>query len=94
MNGRINTMKTTIDDAGRLVIPKEIRQQAGLKPGIRLEIHWKNGKVEIEPEPLPVRLERRGRLVVAVPARKVAPLSAQAVEAVRKRLRLERTARG
>ena len=87
-------MKTTIDGAGRLVIPKEIRQQGGLKPGMKLEIHCKNGKVEIEPEALLVRLERRGRLVVAVPAGNVAPLSAEAVEVVRKRLRRERTARG
>jgi AbrB family looped-hinge helix DNA binding protein len=36
-------MKTIMDDAGRLVIPKSIRQQAGLKPGLPLDIRWIDG---------------------------------------------------
>jgi len=31
-------MKTTIDHAGRLVIPKDIRRESGIKPGMPLEI--------------------------------------------------------
>ncbi len=54
-------MRTTIDRAGRLVIPKEIRDRAGLTPGMPLNIRVHNGVIEIEPEGLPVRLEWRGR---------------------------------
>ena len=60
-------MKTTIDKAGRLVVPKAIRQSARLEPGTEVEIRVVAGTVEIKPAPLDVTLERRGPLVVAVP---------------------------
>jgi AbrB family looped-hinge helix DNA binding protein len=84
-------MKTTIDAAGRLVIPREIRRDAGLKPGMRLEVRWENGRIEIEPEPLPVQLVRKGRLMVAVPQRDVPTLDAETVERTRRTLRRERS---
>jgi len=77
-------MRATIDNAGRLVIPKEIRREAGLKPGLSLDVRWENGKIAITPAPLPVRLERRGRLLVAVPRKSVAPLKTETVEQIRK----------
>jgi AbrB family looped-hinge helix DNA binding protein len=42
-------MKTTIDKAGRLVIPKEIRQKAGLEPGMEVKIRCNldEGQIEI-----------------------------------------------
>ncbi len=43
-------MKTTIDAAGRLVIPKKIREEAGLKPGTALDVRVRDGVIEIEPE--------------------------------------------
>jgi len=84
-------MRITIDAAGRLVIPKGIRQEAGLKPGMDLEIRWREGRIEIEPAPLPVKLVRKGRLLVAVPERDVEPLTAEIVERTREALRRERT---
>src|SRR5262249_22616614 len=66
-HGRIYTMKTTIDSAGRLVIPKAIRRAAGLQPGMALEVRCHEGRVEIEPAALPVKLVQKGRLLVAVP---------------------------
>lgn len=61
-------MKTTIDTAGRIVIPKEIRTAARLEPGTRVRLRvTPYGLVEIEPEPLSVVLERRGRFTVAIP---------------------------
>jgi len=68
-------MKTTIDHAGRLVLPKAIREEAGIAPGAELEIRVKDGRIEIEPAPLEVRLVKRGKLTVAVPARAVPPLT-------------------
>ncbi len=86
-------MKTTIDNAGRLVIPKEIRREAGLKPGLPLDVHWENGKIAITPAPLPVKLERKGRLLVAVPRKSVAPLKTDTVEQIRTTVRRERSSR-
>ena len=62
-------MKTTIDHAGRLVIPKDIRRESGIKPGMPLEVRWEKGAIAITPSPLPVKLERKGRLLVAVPTK-------------------------
>jgi AbrB family looped-hinge helix DNA binding protein len=53
-------MRTTIDKAGRLVIPKELRQEGGLKPGTELEIRWRHGVMEIEQAAIPVKLKKRG----------------------------------
>jgi AbrB family looped-hinge helix DNA binding protein len=86
-------MKTTIDSAGRLVIPKEIRQQSGIKPGTPLEIRLREGCIEIEPAPLRIRLERRGRLLVAVPHERVPSLTADIVEETRNKLQRERGSR-
>ena len=84
-------MKTTIDAAGRMVIPKEIRQEAGLKPGMSIEVRWRDGRIEIEPAPLPVKLVRKGRLLVAVPQQDVSPLTVETVERTRRTLRRERS---
>jgi AbrB family looped-hinge helix DNA binding protein len=79
-------MIVTMDKAGRLVIPSDIRREAALDPGTPLEIRWRDGVLEIEPQPLSVRIERKGRLLVATPARKVAPLRASTVEQTRRRV--------
>jgi AbrB family looped-hinge helix DNA binding protein len=90
-NGIFYTMKTTIDHAGRLVIPKDIRRESGIKPGMPLDVRWENGKIAITPAPLPVKLERKGRLLVAVPTGDNPPhLTTDTVERTRKRLRKER----
>jgi AbrB family looped-hinge helix DNA binding protein len=86
-------MKTTIDATGRLVIPKEIRREAGLKPGMSLEVRWAEGRIEIAPTPLPVKLVRRGRLLVAVPQEDVTPLTVETVERTRAAIRRERPPR-
>ena len=55
-------MKTTIDGAGRVVIPKAVREEAGLLPGTELEIELRDGRIEIEPAAVPMRVvERAGR---------------------------------
>ena len=57
-------MKTTIDRAGRLVIPKEIRELAGYKPGVKLNVEYKDGNVCIEPV-CNVKLVRKGSFLVS-----------------------------
>jgi AbrB family looped-hinge helix DNA binding protein len=83
-------MKTTIDGAGRLVIPKEIRQQAGLKAGTELDVRLREGVIEIEPTPIPVKLVRKGHLLVAVPLVELEPITADDVERVREEVDRER----
>ena len=73
-------MKTTIDKAGRLVVPKAIREAAHLKPGTEVEFRVVAGRVEIEPAPLDIELERRGRLVVAIPRQSQPALTELEVE--------------
>jgi AbrB family looped-hinge helix DNA binding protein len=72
-------MKTTIDRAGRLVVPKKIREAAGITPGSELTIRVSDGRIELEPAPLEVRLVKRGSLTVAVPRKRVAQLTSAAV---------------
>ena len=83
-------MQTTIDSAGRLVIPSEVRRAAGIQPGMSVEVRYRDGRVEIEPAPLPVRLERRGRWMVAVIQTMVPPLGVDSVEQTRQTLQRER----
>ncbi len=83
-------MTTTIDHAGRLVIPKHVRDAAGIHPGVPVEVRFRDGRIEIEPAPIPVRIEVRGGVAVAVAEGDGPPLAADVVEGVRGRLRRER----
>ena len=86
-------MVTTMDAAGRLVIPSEIRREAAIEPGAPLDVRWRDGVIEIEPRPLDVKLERKGRLLVATPARKVPRLRTATVERTRRQVASHRGAR-
>jgi AbrB family looped-hinge helix DNA binding protein len=83
-------MKITIDKAGRLVIPKAIRDAMGLSPGTVLDVRCTEGRIEIEPESVPVRLVRRGRLLVAVAEGSMKPLTPEVVERTRDAIARER----
>lgn len=60
-------METTIDKAGRLVVPKAARDAIRLRAGTRVRFRVRYGRIEIEPVPLDVSLERHGSILVAVP---------------------------
>jgi AbrB family looped-hinge helix DNA binding protein len=83
-------MQTTIDAAGRIVIPKKVRDEAGIKRGMPLRVICRGGRVEIEPEPVPIEIVARGRLKVAVAHGNIPPLRAAEVEATRQQLAEER----
>lgn len=72
-------MRTTMDGAGRLVVPKALRDALGLHGGEELEARVRDGRLEIEPVPTPMRLERRGGGLVAVPEVEVPVLTAERV---------------
>ena len=80
-------MRTTIDSAGRIVIPRGIREAAGLEPGTSVDVRLGDGVVSIEPAPSAVRIVRRGRLHVAMKDGKAAPLSEAVARAVRNDIR-------
>ena len=80
-------MRITIDPAGRIVVPKPIREQLGLTGGQELEIAVRDGRIELEVAPTPMRLERRGAGVVAVPERELPVLTADAVRETLERAR-------
>jgi len=83
-------MSVAIDAAGRLVIPKAVRDAAGILPGTPLAIRFRDGRIEIEPAPLEVAVRKVGGVAVATPVSDVPTLSAQQVTRVRDRLRDER----
>jgi AbrB family looped-hinge helix DNA binding protein len=83
----IYAMKTTIDSAGRIVVPKALRQALALKPGQTLEIRAGDGRLEIEIAATPVSLKRRGKGLVAVPDEKLPPLTAEEVRETLERVR-------
>jgi AbrB family looped-hinge helix DNA binding protein len=84
-------MKTTIDRAGRVVIPKEVRQAAGLRPGDSIDVVFQEGEVAIRPTGVEMRLEKRGRFTVIVPETAIEPLSQEVVERTLEQVREDRT---
>jgi AbrB family looped-hinge helix DNA binding protein len=72
-------MKTTIDAAGRVVVPKVLRERLGLAGGRTVEIREREGRLEIEPAPTPMSLVKRRGGLVAVPSRKLPPLTDEIV---------------
>jgi hypothetical protein len=51
---------------------------------------WEKGSIAITSAPLTVKLERKGRLLVAVPTKDISPLTSDTVERTRSTLRKER----
>jgi AbrB family looped-hinge helix DNA binding protein len=80
-------MKVTIDAAGRIVVPKPLRQALGLKTGQPLEIRAGDGRLEIEFAPTPMQLKKRGKGVVAVPDAELPALTIDQVRETLERIR-------
>ncbi|MFV2064961.1 MAG: AbrB/MazE/SpoVT family DNA-binding domain-containing protein [Chloroflexota bacterium] len=81
-------MRTTIDVAGRIVVPKALRDELGLTGGQELEIAARDGRLEVDVPPVPMRLEERDGVPSAVPDDPLPTLTASQV-----RETLERTRR-
>jgi len=72
-------MRTTIDKAGRLVLPKELREQVGLRPG-EVTVTVDGAGLRVEPVATEHLVERRGRLLVPTGGE---PLTGADVQALR-----------
>jgi AbrB family looped-hinge helix DNA binding protein len=80
-------MRAVIDRAGRIVVPKPLRQILGLRPGQPLEIRAADGRLEIEIASTPMQLRKRGKGVVAVPDAELPPLTVDQVRDTLERVR-------
>jgi AbrB family looped-hinge helix DNA binding protein len=58
-------METTIDGAGRIVVPKPLREALGLAPGTRLDISAYGGGLTLIPQGRTARLVKEGGRLVA-----------------------------
>jgi AbrB family looped-hinge helix DNA binding protein len=72
-------MRTAIDAAGRVVVPKALRDALGLMAGQLLDIVSRDGRLELVPAPTPMHLEHHGNRVVAVPEDDLPELSSELV---------------
>jgi AbrB family looped-hinge helix DNA binding protein len=81
-------MRTTIDSAGRIVVPKALRDELGLRGGEELEIAAADGNLEISVPTTPIRMVRRDGILVAEPLHgKLPTLSAEQVRDALERVR-------
>ena len=80
-------MRTTIDAAGRVVIPKALRDRLGLAAGAAVDLREREGRIELEPAASPMSLTKTRHGLVAVPQDRLPPLSDEAVRATLERTR-------
>lgn len=80
-------MRTTIDKAGRIVVPKAMRDELGLNGGTEVEIALVDGRIEIEPGTSHIHLERKKGRLVAASDREMPVLTAEEVRNILERLR-------
>jgi AbrB family looped-hinge helix DNA binding protein len=80
-------MRTTIDGAGRVVIPKAIRDEARLEAGAEIDVEFRDGRIEIVPAGVPMRLAGRGSATVVEAEGDVPVLTAEDVRDVLERTR-------
>jgi AbrB family looped-hinge helix DNA binding protein len=81
-------MRRRADPAGRIVIPKPIRDELGLRPGEELEMSARDGRIEIERAPSPMALaERDGSLAAEAHGAEIPPLTVDQVREEIERVR-------
>ena len=72
-------MRTTIDKAGRVIIPAPLRAQLGLVPG-PVDVTVDGNGIRIEADAVDLLTERDGRLIIAASG---PPLSADDIRELR-----------
>src|ERR1019366_4823738 len=74
-HGKINGMKTTIDRAGRLIVPKPIRERLRLIDGGPVDVEEHDGTIEVRPVPAEVAIIQTPQGPVASPISPLPPLT-------------------
>jgi AbrB family looped-hinge helix DNA binding protein len=74
-------MTVTMDTAGRVVLPKAIRERAQLTPGAPLDVRVVDGRVELTPACAKVTINKKGVLWVASPVDQLPALKQEQVDA-------------
>ena len=80
-------MLVTIDRAGRVVIPKAVRDGLGLTGGEKLEIMVPDGAILLEPKAARVTLTETPDGLTAVPDQDLPPLTDEMVRDTLERIR-------
>jgi AbrB family looped-hinge helix DNA binding protein len=81
-------MKVTIDSVGRVVVPKALRDELGVRGPAELELTAIDGRLELTVADVPARVEDRDGFPVIATDTPMAPMTvaeaAQAIERVRR----------
>jgi bifunctional DNA-binding transcriptional regulator/antitoxin component of YhaV-PrlF toxin-antitoxin module len=81
-------MRVAIDGVGRLVIPKTLRDELGVRGAAELELTAADGRLELTVADVPARVEDRDGFPAIVTDEPMTPMSiaetAEAVERVRR----------
>jgi len=80
-------MRTTIDRAGRLVVPKPIRDRLALRGGETLEVEERDGVIELRPATSEVRIVETEHGPVLVGLEHLPPLTDEMVRDTLERVR-------
>lgn len=73
-------MRVAIDSVGRLVIPKSLREQLGVRGATDLELTAADGRLELTVADVPARVEERDGFAVIVADQ---PIESMSVEQTR-----------
>ncbi len=80
-------MVATIDKAGRIVVPKRLREELRFKPGQKLELSAVDGRLEVEHPTTHIHLEEREGQLVAVADRPMPVLTQELVRETLEQIR-------
>jgi len=72
-------MRVAIDAVGRIVIPKQMRDELGIDGPTELELTERNGALELTVPYIKAHLEERDGFTVIVPDEPVAPMTNEMV---------------
>jgi AbrB family looped-hinge helix DNA binding protein len=80
-------MRVTIDAVGRLVIPKALRDELGVRGPTELELTAADGRLELTVADVPAHVEERDGFPAIVADRPIEPMSVAETRAAVERVR-------